>query len=136
MIMKKTLLIITTVTYTLITLTSCKKYLDINSDPSNPQTPSCSSVLPAMLSAIPRGIQWDARYLGKYTQNWGAATSGDTWDQMGYLKNSDAGGDIWRQTYYGLGANLEYMIKQGLTKGQYDYVGASYALKAYMFQIA
>jgi hypothetical protein len=45
------------------------------------------------------------------------------------------GGDIWRQCYFGLGSNLNYIINQGIKKGQWDYVGAAYALKALMFQM-
>jgi hypothetical protein len=115
--------------------TSCKKYLNINTDPANPQNPSNSSVFPAMLAGIPRGIQYDSRYLGKYIQNWNANSAADTWDRMGYLAGSDASGDVWRQTYFGLGMNLDYIIQQGIKTQQYDFVAACYALKAYMFQI-
>lgn len=119
-------------------LGGCKKFLNINSDPDTPQNPSNSSVFPAMLSGIPRGVQFDARYIGKYTQNWlsSASNNADTWDRMGYLANSDAAGDIWRQTYFGLGGNLEYIIKNGVDKKEYDYTAASVTLKALMFQMA
>ena len=56
-------------TAVLISSVGCKKYLDINSDPDTPQFPDASSVFPAMLSAIPRGTQYDARYISKYIQN-------------------------------------------------------------------
>ena len=116
---------------------SCKKYLDVNSDPDTPQTPDPSSIMPAMLAAIPRGIQFDSRYIGKFIQNWSANTAADVWDihsHQGFPGISDNGGDIWRQTYYGLGLNLNYIINEGSRKSQWDYVGAAYALKAYMFQ--
>ena len=121
-----------------LSLVGCKKFLNINSDPDTPQNPSNSSVFPAMLSGIPRGVQYDARYVGKYTQNWLSSATGnaDTWDRMGYVAASDAAGDIWRQTYFGLGGNLEYIIKNGIDKQQYDYTAASITLKALMFQMA
>ena len=120
----------------------CKKYLDINSDPDTPQTPDPSSVFPAMLAGIPRGVQFDARYIGKYIQNFvtsstARAESERNWDIHGhfnYPNISDIGGDIWRQTYYGLGANLNYIINEGIRNEQWDHVGAGYALKAFMFQ--
>jgi hypothetical protein len=118
--------------------TGCKKFLNINSDPDTPQEPAVSSVFPAMLAGIPRGVQYDSRYLGKYTQNWltyGNA-NGDTHDRHGYVFGSDNMGDIWRQVYYGLGKNLDYIIEKGIKTNQLDYVGASYALKAFMFQHA
>lgn len=122
----------------LMTTTGCKKYLNINSDPDTTQEPSVASVFPAMLAGIPRGVQYDSRYLGKYIQNWltSGNNNGDTWDRHGYIFGSDASGDIWRQTYYGLGKNLDYIIEKGLKDKKYDYVGAAYALKAFMFQQA
>lgn len=136
--MKKKTLNITLVALMLVGAVGCKKFLDVNTDPDTTQSPSNSSVMPAMLAGIPRGVQYDARYVGKYIQNWLAAANGnaDTWDRHGYVASSDASGDIWRQTYFGLGGNLEYMIKNGLNKNELDYVGAAYALKALMFQMA
>ena len=102
----------------------CKKYLDINNDPDTPQTPDPSSVMPAMLAGIPRGIQFDARYISKYVQNLGATTAADVWDThgfQGFPTATDVSGDIWRQAYYGLGANLNYIINEGIRKGQWDY---------------
>jgi hypothetical protein len=122
----------------LFSTVSCKKYLDINSDPDTPQFPDASSVFPAMLSAIPRGTQFDARFISKYTQNFGQSTADNIWDLhgfQGFPSAVDNGGDIWRQCYYGLGANLNYIINEGVKKGQWDYVGAAYALKALMFQM-
>ncbi len=136
--MKKKLLHILLLSAVLINATSCKKYLDINSDPDTPQQPDVSSVFPAMLAAIPRGTQYDARYVSKYIQNFAQNAAGNAWDVHGhqnYPNPSDVGGDIWRQCYYGLGANLNYIIDNGKRKGQWDYVGAAYALKAMIFQM-
>lgn len=120
-------------------MTGCKKWLDVNYDPATPQDPDPASVFPTQLAGIPRGNQYDARYVGRYIQNWETALSSRTadivWDQMGYASGSDANGDIWRQCYFGLGKNLDYIIATGQKKGQWDYIGAAYALKAYMFQI-
>lgn len=117
-------------------LPSCKKYLDINADEDTPQFPDVSSVFPTQLAAIPRGLQFDARYVSKYVQNFGAASVGtvNNFDRMGYNASSDVNGDIWRQVYFGLGQNLNYIIDNGAKKGQWDYVGAAQVLKAAMFQ--
>lgn len=136
--MKKKLLHILLLSAVLINSVGCKKYLDINTDPDTPQQPDVSSVFPAMLSAIPRGTQFDARYVSKYIQNFAQNAAGNAWDVHGhqnYPNPSDIGGDIWRQCYYGLGANLDYIINNGIRKGQWDYVGAAYALKAMIFQM-
>ena len=135
--MKHTYKIVLLAAFFSMAMSSCKKYLNINSDPDTPQNPSNSSVFPAMLSGIPRGVQYDARYMSKYVQNLLSSANGnnDTWDRHGYLAGSDASGDIWRQTYFGLGNNLNYIIDNGIQKGQSDYVGASLVLKALMFQM-
>jgi hypothetical protein len=139
--MKKILIKLLLPVLLLSSMTGCKKYLDINSDPDTPQNPDASSVFPAMLAGIPRGTQFDARFVSKYIQNWAQSTSGAadaTWDNhgfRGYPTATDLGGDIWRQAYFGLGANLDYIINQGMVKGQWDYIGAAYALKAMMFQM-
>ncbi len=137
--MKKSFLIIgIAATMILMTIGGCKKYLDINSDPDTPQNPDASSVFPSQLSAIPRGLQFDARYASKYVQNFGANTAANVnnMDRQGYNSGSDVNGDIWRQCYFGLGANLDYIIKSGTEKGQWDYVGAAQVLKGMMFQYA
>lgn len=122
----------------LVAASSCKKWLDINSDPDTPQNPNPSSVFPAQLAGIPRGIQFDSRYLGKYIQFWETSASSRTadlvWDRHGWTAASDNSGDIWRQTYFGLGKNLNYIIDVGTRNAQWDYVGAAWALKAFMFQ--
>ncbi len=98
---------------TMLIASGCKKYLNINSDPDTTQAPSVSSVFPAMLAGIPRGMQYDARYLGKYIQNWltMANANADVWDTHSYVANSDNSGDIWRQTYYGLGKTWIISLK-------------------------
>jgi hypothetical protein len=124
----------------LVSITGCKKFLDVNRDPDTPQFPDPSSVFPTQLAAIPRGLQFDARFVSRWVQNFGTADASRAtdinWDRMGYVASSDANGDIWRQAYFGLGQNLVYMIREGIKNKQYDYVGAAYALQALMFQYA
>jgi len=121
-----------------LTAVSCKKYLDVNRDVDTPQFPDPSSVFPTQLAGIPRGLQFDARYVSRWVQNFETADASRStdinWDRMGYVSGSDANGDIWRQTYFGLGQNLNYIIREGIKNKQYDYVGAAYALQALMFQ--
>jgi Starch-binding associating with outer membrane len=124
-----------------VTFSGCKKYLDINSDPDTPQNPDASSIFPAMLSAIPRGLQYDGSlYASKYIQNFGVLNGSTAtitnFDRMSYNAGSDVNGDIWRQCYFGLGKNLDYIIINGTNKKQWDYVGAAQVLKAMMFQYA
>jgi Starch-binding associating with outer membrane len=132
--MKKIIIVAIFALTAVASFTSCKKFLDINSDPDTPQFPDPSSVFPTQLAAIPRGLQFDARYAGRFIQNWTSVTANVVQDQMGFAANSDVNGDIWRQTYFGLGQNLNYIVDNGIKNGQWDYVGAAYTLKAMMFQ--
>ncbi len=138
--MKKIFLILTVSS---VSLVSCKKYLDINSDPDTPQTPDPTSVFIPFASSVARAIQFDARYLACYTQMWGGQlgiSSGTpdiqfNFEQHGYNGfTADRCAEYWRQLYFGLGKNVEYCITEGIKKSQWDVVGASLALKAYMFQ--
>lgn len=136
--MNKKLLIILIIG-TVIATAGCKKYLDVNKDEDTPQFPDASSVFPTQLAAIPRGLQFDGRYASRFVQNFGVSDAGRSaaetnWDRMGFASGVDNNGDIWRQTYFGLGQNLNYIINEGIKKQQWDYVGAAYALHALMFQ--
>lgn len=133
------LIAILLISITIVAAPGCKKYLDVNRDEDTPQFPDPSSVFPTQLAAIPRGLQFDARYASRYTQNFGVSDAARSatetnWDRMGYASGVDNNGDIWRQAYFGLGQNLNYIITVGERNGQYDYVGAAYALHALMFQ--
>src|SRR6187401_3653177 len=98
--MKKILIIVILAMFTTAVLNSCKKsYLDVNSYPDTPQFPDVSSVFPTQLSGIPRGLQFDARYAGRFIQNWlsyssTASAANVNFDRMGYTTVSDANGDI------------------------------------------
>ena len=137
--MKKTKISIAVLAGLMLTASSCKKWLDINTDPDTPQNPGAHSVFPTQLAAISRGIQWDGRFIGKYIQNWqtntGRGATEFAWDKHGYVANTDNGGDIFRMTYFGMGQNLNYIIDVARAKGQWDYIGAAYALKAWSFQV-
>lgn len=133
-----------------VSLLSCRKYLDINSDPDTPQNPDPTSVFPTLIANIPGGggergtggVQSDALWIGSYIQFWHSRTSDAgtvgqaDWDRHGYNSfTADRGAGIWRLTYYGAGKGMEYCINEGIQRGQWDVVGATLAIKAYLFQL-
>jgi hypothetical protein len=118
----------------LLTLSSCEKYLDINRDPSNPQIAEGYVLLPPMLANLAFAEQFDSRFIGKYIQNWGEATSNDTWDRMGYNAGSDNAGNIWRTHYWNLGANIQLMLDDATAKQKWDYSGVAKAMFAWSWQ--
>lgn len=119
---------------TVVSMTGCEKYLDINTDPSNPQVGEAKILLPPIFSQMERGIQFDARYLGRYIQNWGLSTANDRWEQHGWLPNSDVQGEIWRSHYYGIGKNIDLIIQDANETKQYNYSGVAKAIRAWSWQ--
>lgn len=135
--MKKRFLYIGIAAGMLTAFTGCKKFLDINSDPDTTQVPSNGSVLPQTLAAMPTALQSDGGlYVAKYIQNWltGSANNQNVYDRHGYAFSGGTMAATWQMTYYAQGNNLNYMIENGIKLGQYDYVGAAIALKAWSFQ--
>lgn len=115
-------------------LTGCKEYLDVNFDPSFPQVGEGFAILPPMISQMARGEFFDGRYAGQYTQYWHSPASGNVWDRMGYAAGSDAGGEMWRSHYYGIGTNVDLVIRSASAKEQWDYVGVAKAIRTWGWQ--
>jgi len=120
----------------LFSATGCEDYLDVNTNPNGPdQVVDPHLYLGPMLSELALAIQYDGRYLGKYTENWLGTTAEVTWDRHGYASASDAAGQIWRSTYYSMGLNLRDMIAKAEEQKKWDFVAVGYTLQAFNWQI-
>jgi SusD/RagB-like outer membrane lipoprotein len=123
----------------MLTGTSCKKYLDINSNPTVPQETKAEYLLPPIIYQMTNGTSQDYRIIWKITQDM-VGTDDDLasviWERHGFPAASDVGGVIWRMTYVDLGLNLENMINDGIANNKYEYVGIGYAIKAWTYQMA
>ncbi|WP_443945354.1 SusD/RagB family nutrient-binding outer membrane lipoprotein [Pedobacter sp. AW1-32] len=129
--MKKIYLLISV--YAIVFSSGCKKYLDVNTDPATPQEAESRTLTPPLFAQMERGVQFDSRYLGGIIQYFGGNVNvGET---HGYIAASDAGGEIWRTNYYGLGGNLNLIISKSTQKQEWNYVGLAQALKAWGWQI-
>lgn len=115
-------------------LSSCSDYLDINKDPSFPQSAPAETLFSPMLQEMVAGEAFDSRFIGKYIQNFAQVTANDVWDQHGYVVNNDAGGQIWRSHYYAIGLNVDLIIQDAEPKGKWGYIGASKAIRAWSWQ--
>ena len=118
----------------LFTLNGCEKYLDVNEDPSFPQSAESFAILPPMLAQMVRGEAFDIRYVGQYVQNWGSTTVNNAFDLHGYAPGSDAAGEKWRQHYWAIGKNIDVIIENSTEKQQWDYVGVAKAIRAWSWQ--
>jgi hypothetical protein len=119
----------------LFATTSCDKYLDVNTNPNGPdQVVAPHFYLPAIQSELALGIQFDARYMGKYVQNWNHVSANDVWDQHGFIASSDASGQLWRAIYYSMGANLTDLIARSEQEEKWDFAGVGYLMRAFGWQ--
>lgn len=119
---------------TVATVSSCKKYLDVNTNPNAPVTADASALLPPIQAGMERGVWFDTRYIGAYAQVWGTSTANNVWDTEGYVPASDSNGEMWRTVYFSLGQNVLLMWKDALAKEKWDYVGVGYAMRAWAWQ--
>ncbi len=118
---------------TLISFTACKKYFDINSDPSSPQSADLAALLPPVYSLIPAASFLDGRFSGSYTQNY-TSTTNDGFDTHGGNGGGTSAATMWRTFFQQQGSALEVVFDKGIKDEAWDYVGVGYALRAWGFQ--
>lgn len=116
---------------TVFSFSSCEKYLDVNKNMDAPDEVEAGLYLAGILSAY-QGCYWDIRALGPLSQMMGTSSSSyTTFANNYYTSGSDAGGEIWRMTYWLQGMNLENMINQAIDNEQWTLAGIGYACKAF-----
>lgn len=119
-----------------IALTSCEDITDLNVNPSFPEEVQTIALMPSIEQQMAQGIEFDTRFLGRYTQNFSNLTAGNEWDRYGYTPNSDAGGEIWRMAYFGIGLNLTRVNETAAAENRYDILGFSKIVRAWSWQVA
>lgn len=112
----------------------CADFLDVNTNPNVPQEAPAHALLPPMIQNMARGVQFDGRFIGKYTQNFVEATSGNVWDAYSFAAGSDNGGEVWRQHYWAVGRNVDLMINDARARNLPFYIGVGYAIRAWGWQ--
>lgn len=118
----------------ILSATACEDITDLNVNPSFPTEVSPSNLMAPIQQQMARGLQWDSRYIGQYVQYQSWSTRGNVWDQQGYARNSDAGGEIWRTAYFGIGLNLVNMQTAAEEEQRFDVVGISKVIGAWSWQ--
>jgi hypothetical protein len=117
----------------------CRKSLDVNTNPNEPQTLPSESLIPSVLTQMARGLQYDGAYLGRYIQNWQNVNASETFDRHGWTRPTafeDPAGEIWRMTYYAIGRNLENIFIEAGDKKKWDYLGVAKVVRAWCWQTA
>ena len=134
--MKNIKIICTLIIVVSLTISGCKKYLDINSDPGSPQTPTLAALLPPVTAVMSRTMVLDGRFSGAYIQNFSSIVTLENNDIHGGNAPNGGGNQAWRDFYTLQGTAVNSIIKQGIIEEQWDYVGAAQAIRAWGLQNA
>lgn len=124
-------------TIIVVASTGCKKFLDVNENPNGPEKADPALYLAPIQTSFALAIQFDARAIGPYTQNFlNSATTGTSapWDRHGYTVSNDFGGEIWRAVYWKGGYNLLDLVNYSREQKKWDLLGTGLALQAWGWQ--
>ena len=122
--------IIISLTILLALGTSCTKWLDVNKNVDAPDwVPPILRLAPTI--AAYEGIAYDLRALAPMVQYFGGKGYASVFGLHDYYSGSDAGGETWRMVYWLQGMNIENIINDGRTRGEYKLAGIGLAIKAY-----
>lgn len=107
-------------------------WLNVNKNVDAPDTVDPVLRLAPVLASY-EGIAYDLRAVAPMVEYFGGpSTYVSTFGvQHTYFAGSDAGGECWRMSYWLQGMNLENIINDGRTSGQFRYAGIGLTIKAY-----
>jgi hypothetical protein len=138
--MRKIIIAITGL-FVITTISSCKKFLDVNKDPDNiveSQAPMDLLLTNATINTGFRGGSDLFRYAALIMQQLsGQTTGGETQTQQyeKYLLQSADVNNLWSSFYAGTLNDLEVIIRQAEAKSSPYYAGVAKLLKAYNYQL-
>ncbi len=110
-------------------LTSCEKYLDVNTNPNNPVVSTPNYLLPNIIS---NGIQtqmFTALRTPYFTQNVVSRTVNSLGNDQYYLTNAQST-NTFNYSYFQSGGNIPGMVQTAQAEGSVYYVGAGKIMQA------
>ncbi|QBQ39732.1 SusD/RagB family nutrient-binding outer membrane lipoprotein [Sphingobacterium psychroaquaticum] len=119
-------------------LVGCRKFLDINENPSLPQNVKAELLLAPIIFQMGNGVAQDLPMVNKFNQTVFGSSADDAsrvWERHGYRSQSDVGGVMWRMVYFNHGRNLALMVKDAIENEKYEYAAIGYAVKAWGYQM-
>jgi len=140
--MKKNIIFYLTAITMVATMSGCQKKIDeAFANPNASVRVPIETLLPGIIgnfvgSSAAAGSAYgtanDGLYVGRYVQYWATNSAGNPYDQMGGATGaSDILGSVWAMHYFGMGENLNKMVKWGIEEEKWDYVGVGYAIRAW-----
>ncbi len=126
---------------TLLSVVSCKKFLDVNQDPNNINQAPISQILPSVTVNIGyMGASDLFRYSNLFMQQFsaqGPVSAGNTFKEYErYNVNNSDINNQWNTVFGTTLSDLELMITQATQESSPHYAGVGKLLKAYVYQIA
>ncbi|EKD30732.1 MAG: hypothetical protein ACD_77C00479G0002 [uncultured bacterium] len=114
--------------------TSCTKWLDVNKNVDAPDwVPPILRLAPTI--AAYEGIGYDLRALAPLMQYFGGTGYASVFGLHSYYSGSDAGGEAWRMVYWLQGMNIEHIINDGRSRGEFTLAGMGLTIKAYSWHL-
>lgn len=118
--------------------TGCTKQIDeVYQNPNADVRVPVEQLLPGIISSMTgnsagHGTLNDARFIGKYVQNFLFCLPGGDYDRMSGTRNtSDNAASVWRTHFFDIGQNCVKMIAWGEEEKKWDYVGVGKAIQAW-----
>lgn len=130
--------IVTALLLLTLIMTGCKKFMDINDNPSYPQNAKAEILLAPIIFHMANGYAQDQTIMNKFNQSIMGASADDAskvWERHGFRLQSDVGGVMWRMVYFNHGRNLANMIRDAVENEKYEYAAIGYAVKAWGYQM-
>ncbi len=120
-----------------IGFSGCKKFLDVNTNPNNPDTASPNLLLPTVEAAIGQVVGNGLQITGNfYAQYWTQNPNASQYKSIDrYAQTSTFYDGVWSNIYRKALVNAQLIIDSKTANIQYTQ-GIAYLLKAYTFQLA
>ncbi|MDQ6756829.1 MAG: SusD/RagB family nutrient-binding outer membrane lipoprotein [Bacteroidota bacterium] len=116
--------------------TACKKYLNVNSDPTSPQTPDLASLMTPSTSIMGKMQTIDVITVGQLIQNFSiSSAASENYDVHGGNAGGSGANALWRSFYAQQGENLNLVMAKARQEERWDYLGAAIALRAWGLQM-
>ncbi len=117
-------------------ITSCTDWLNVNKNVDAPDWVDPILRLGPVMASY-EGIAYDLRAVAPMVEYFGGSSSFESTYGVShsYFAGSDNGGECWRMTYWLQGMNLENIINDGRSAGQFRYAGIGLTIKAYSWHI-
>lgn len=118
--------------------TGCKKdFLDVNSNPNNPEKVDIKYALPSAQAYIGYTMGNQMHVVsGMWVQYWAQGPNASQYkDEDSYLYKTSDADRPWTQLYAGALSDLDFVYKQGLIEKKNNYAAIALFMKAYTFQV-